>query len=175
MDDWRIAGELALRLGSDFDLEHVDEVTDEIAVTAPAFAGATAEVLRQARDGVVLPVAEHRDEIVWRRGALTILAEDGSGASWEPIRANGAAAAEASSARPDGALLSDATSVAGASTPDATDSSAESGTAPEAPAETAAAAEAVTTATAPVRSIVWDRQVRFHRRSRTATRTLCVS
>ena len=31
MDDWRIAAELALRLGADFDLETVDEVTDEIA------------------------------------------------------------------------------------------------------------------------------------------------
>ena len=91
MDDWRIAAELALRLGSDFDLEQVDEVTDEIAKVAPAFAGATAELLRQARDGVVLPVAEHRSEIVLRAGALTILADDGSGASWEPIRAAGAA------------------------------------------------------------------------------------
>jgi NADH-quinone oxidoreductase subunit G len=89
MDDWRIASELALRLGSDFDLEHADEVTDELASVGPAFSGATAEVLRFARDGVVLPVAEHRDEIVWRRGGLTILADDGSGASWEPIRAAG--------------------------------------------------------------------------------------
>jgi NADH-quinone oxidoreductase subunit G len=89
MDDWRIAAELALRLGSDFDLEQIDEVTDEIARVAPAFAGATAELLRRARDGVVLPVAEHRSEIVLRAGDLTILADDGPGASWEPIRAAG--------------------------------------------------------------------------------------
>jgi NADH-quinone oxidoreductase subunit G len=133
MDDWRIAGELALRLGSDFDLEQVDEVTEEIAATAPAFAGATAAVLRRARDGVVLPVAEHRDEIVWRGGALTILAEDGSGASWEPIRAGAAGS------------------------PDPSESVAETGTAPEAPAETAIAAETVTAAAAPPRPIVWDR------------------
>ena len=89
MDDWRIAAELALRLGADFDLEQVDEVTDEIATVAPAFAGATSELLRRARDGVVLPVSEHRSEIVLRRSSLTILADDGSGASWEPIRAAG--------------------------------------------------------------------------------------
>jgi predicted molibdopterin-dependent oxidoreductase YjgC len=87
MDDWRIAAELALRLGSDFDLEQVEEVTDEIAKVAPAFAGATTELLRRARDGVVLPVAEHASEIVRRAGGLTILADDGPGASWEPIRA----------------------------------------------------------------------------------------
>ena len=36
MDDWRIAVELAFRLGADFDLATVDEVTDEIARVAPA-------------------------------------------------------------------------------------------------------------------------------------------
>jgi anaerobic selenocysteine-containing dehydrogenase len=82
---------------------------------------------------VVLPVAEHRDEIVWRGGALTILAEDGSGSSWEPIRAGAA------------------------SSPDLNDTTAETGTAPEAPAETAVAAETVTAAPAPPRSLVWDR------------------
>jgi NADH-quinone oxidoreductase subunit G len=89
MDDWRIAAELALRLGSDFDLEHIDEVTDEIAKVAPAFDGVTADLLRRARDGVVLPLSEHRSEIVRRAGGLTILADDGPGASWEPIRAPG--------------------------------------------------------------------------------------
>jgi NADH-quinone oxidoreductase subunit G len=92
MDDWRIAAELALRLGSDFDLEQVDEVTDEITKVAPAFAGASAELLREARDGVVLPVAGHSSEIVLRVSGLTILADDGPGASWEPIRAAGVAA-----------------------------------------------------------------------------------
>ena len=57
MDDWRIAGELALRLGADFDLATVDEVTDEIARVAPALAGVDAALLRRARDGVVLPLA----------------------------------------------------------------------------------------------------------------------
>jgi predicted molibdopterin-dependent oxidoreductase YjgC len=100
MDDWRIAAELALRLGSDFDLEHVDEVTDEIARVAPAFAGADAELLRRARDGVVLPVSEHRSEIVLRAGGLTILADDGPGASWEPIRATGEPEAEVQEVAP---------------------------------------------------------------------------
>ena len=93
MDEWRIAGELAARLGADFDLEAVDEVTDEIARLAPAHHGATAALLRHARDGAVLPLAEHLGEVVWRRGAMTIQAEDGSGTSWDPIRVGGEAAA----------------------------------------------------------------------------------
>ena len=84
LDDWRIASELALRLGVDFDFELVDEVTDEIGRVAPAWRGASAAVVRQARDGVVLPVAEHRDEIVWRRGGLSLDADDA--VSWEPIK-----------------------------------------------------------------------------------------
>ncbi|MFO7592051.1 MAG: NADH-quinone oxidoreductase subunit NuoG [Acidimicrobiia bacterium] len=78
MEAWRIAGELAARLGTDFDLETVEEVQDEIARVAPAFAGVDARLLRRARDGVVLPLAEHADEIVF--GAVA-----GAGVSWEPI------------------------------------------------------------------------------------------
>jgi anaerobic selenocysteine-containing dehydrogenase len=58
MEDWRIAGELALRLGVDFDLEAVDEVTDEIARLAPAHFGADAALLRGAADGAVIPLGE---------------------------------------------------------------------------------------------------------------------
>jgi NADH-quinone oxidoreductase subunit G len=58
MEDWRVAAELAARLGSDFDLEAVDEVTDEIAGFAPAYRGADAALLRRALDGVVVPVGE---------------------------------------------------------------------------------------------------------------------
>jgi NADH-quinone oxidoreductase subunit G len=58
MEDWRVAAELALRLGSDFDLEAVDEVTDEIAGLASAYLGADAALLRRALDGVVVPVGE---------------------------------------------------------------------------------------------------------------------
>src|SRR5581483_4450028 len=86
MDDWRIAGELALRLGDDFDLEFVDEVTDEIARLAPAHAGATSALLRRARDGVLLPVRAHIDEVALRTRDLNIMAEDGSAVSWDPIR-----------------------------------------------------------------------------------------
>jgi NADH-quinone oxidoreductase subunit G len=92
MDDWRIAGELALRLGRDFDFATVDEVTDELARIAPAFAGVDSALLARARDGVVLPLADHRDEVVLRTRALSILAEDGSGTSWDPIKVDGEAA-----------------------------------------------------------------------------------
>ncbi len=94
MDDWRIAGELALRLGTDFDLATVDEVTDELARVAPAFAGVDCDLLRQARDGVVLPLSEHGEEIVLRTRGLSILADDGSGASWDPIKVEGEALAD---------------------------------------------------------------------------------
>ena len=89
MDDWRIAAELALRLGRDLDLATVDEVTDEIARVAPALAGVTADAVMRARDGIVVPMAEHLDEIVVRTGDLSILADDGSGTSWDPIKAEG--------------------------------------------------------------------------------------
>jgi NADH-quinone oxidoreductase subunit G len=79
MEGWRIAAELAARLGTDFDLESADEVQDEIARVAPAFAGVDASLLRRARDGVVLPLAEHADEITFGPGRPS------AGVSWEPI------------------------------------------------------------------------------------------
>jgi NADH-quinone oxidoreductase subunit G len=91
MDDWRIASELALRLGHDRDLATVDEVADEMANVSPAHLGATAALLRRARDGVVLPLRDHLDEVVVRTGELSILAEDGSSASWDPIKVEGVA------------------------------------------------------------------------------------
>jgi NADH-quinone oxidoreductase subunit G len=81
MSDWRVAAELALRFGVDFDLETVTEVQDEIARLAPAFAGVDARLLRRARDGVVLPLGEHAEELVLDTGALPL-----TDASWEPIR-----------------------------------------------------------------------------------------
>ncbi len=80
MPDWRIAAELALRLREDFDLATAEEVQDEIARVAPAFAGVDAALLRRARDGAVLPIAEHADELVLGRLSIPITA-----ASWEPI------------------------------------------------------------------------------------------
>ena len=79
MEGWRIAGELAQRFGVDFDLETVAEVQDEIAKVAPAFAGVDATLLRVARDGVVLPLIVHADEIEFGPAPL------GAGVSWEPI------------------------------------------------------------------------------------------
>jgi NADH-quinone oxidoreductase subunit G len=80
MPDWRIAAELSLRLGHDFDLETVEEVQDEIARVAPAHAGVDAKLLTRARDGVVLPLADHRDELVLGPVRIPVTA-----ASWEPI------------------------------------------------------------------------------------------
>ena len=79
MEAWRIAGELAVRFGVDFDLETAAEVQDEIARVAPAFAGVDAQLLRTARDGVVLPLADHAHEIELGPAPL------GAGLSWEPI------------------------------------------------------------------------------------------
>jgi NADH-quinone oxidoreductase subunit G len=92
MDDWRIALELALRLDDDIDLATVDEVTDALAAEAPAFAGVDADLLRRARDGAVLPLTEHAKELVLRTRDLTIMSDDGSGTSWDPIKVEGEAA-----------------------------------------------------------------------------------
>jgi NADH-quinone oxidoreductase subunit G len=89
MTDWRIALELARWLGTEIDIATVDELTDELARVAPSFEGVTSALLRRARDGVVLPLRDHHDEIVLRTRALSILAEDGSGASWDPIKVEG--------------------------------------------------------------------------------------
>jgi NADH-quinone oxidoreductase subunit G len=64
MEDWRVAVELALRLGVDFDLEAVDEVTDEIARLAPAHEGANAALLRRAVDGAVIPLGELEEPVL---------------------------------------------------------------------------------------------------------------
>jgi NADH-quinone oxidoreductase subunit G len=80
MDDWRIAGELAVRFGVDFGFDTVDDVQNEIARVAPAFVGVDARLLRRARDGVVVPLVEHASEIVLH-AALGVSA----GVSWEPI------------------------------------------------------------------------------------------
>jgi NADH-quinone oxidoreductase subunit G len=80
MPDWRIAGELALRLGTDLDLEDETELQDEIAAVAPAFAEVDAILVRRARDGVVLPLADHRDELVLEARRIPV-----TDFSWEPI------------------------------------------------------------------------------------------
>ena len=80
LEGWRIAAELAARLGSEWNLETVEEVQDEIARVAPAFIGVDASLLRRARDGVVLPVADHLDELTFGPD------RPAAGQSWEPIR-----------------------------------------------------------------------------------------
>ena len=94
MDDWRIAAELALRLGRDLDLATLDEVTDQIARVAPALAGVSAETMKTARDGVVVPMSAHLDELVLRTRDLSLMSDDGSGTSWDPIKIEGEAPAE---------------------------------------------------------------------------------
>jgi len=94
----RIAGELALRLGDDFDLEFVDEVTEEIARVAPAHIGATPALLRRARDGIVVPLRDHLDEIMVRTRDLNIMSEDGHAVSWDPIRSEAAVPAGSTAA-----------------------------------------------------------------------------
>ena len=89
MDDWRIAAELAARLGTDFGLYSVEEVQEEIARVAPAHQGVTPELLRRARDGAVLPIAEHPDELVFEAPKAFA-----SGPSWEPIAPSTLEAAE---------------------------------------------------------------------------------
>jgi predicted molibdopterin-dependent oxidoreductase YjgC len=85
MESWRIACELAARLGTDFGLETTDEVQDEIARVAPAFAGVDASLIHRARDGIVLPVADHLDELTFAAP------RPGIGVSWEPIRPSSSA------------------------------------------------------------------------------------
>jgi predicted molibdopterin-dependent oxidoreductase YjgC len=80
MEGWRIATELAARLGHDFGFETLEEVQDEIATVAPAFAGVDAALLRRARDGVVLPLAERLDEVTFTPAPAS------AGVSWEPLR-----------------------------------------------------------------------------------------
>jgi NADH-quinone oxidoreductase subunit G len=81
LEGWRIPVELAARLGTDLDLETIEEVQDEIAAVAPAFAGVDADLLRRARDGVVLPLAEHTADVTFGPGGPV------GRPSWEPIPA----------------------------------------------------------------------------------------
>jgi NADH-quinone oxidoreductase subunit G len=90
MSDWRVAAELAMRFGTDFDLETVAEVEDEIARLAPAFTGVDARLLRRARDGVVLPLGDHHGKLVLDAAARPI-----TDVSWEPIRPGTIASEEA--------------------------------------------------------------------------------
>ncbi len=94
MDDWRIAVELALRLGSDFDMLDIDEVRDEISAVASAFRGADAALLATARDGIVLPARDHLDDVVFGPGRP-------AGVSWEPLPSGSDAAPAPVADEPD--------------------------------------------------------------------------
>jgi NADH-quinone oxidoreductase subunit G len=68
MADWRIATELALRFGVDFDLETTEEVTSEIARLAPAYRGVDPDTIRLASEGVVVPMNEHEAVVLGGAG-----------------------------------------------------------------------------------------------------------
>jgi NADH-quinone oxidoreductase subunit G len=80
MPDWRVAAELSARFDHEFDLEAVEEVQDELARLSTAHAGVHSMLIVRARDGVVLPLAEHRDELVLSPRRIPV-----TDASWEPI------------------------------------------------------------------------------------------
>ena len=82
--------ELAYRLGTDFDLATVDEVTDEIARFAPAHLGCDggAAAPRARRRRAAARVSTSTRSCSATRD-LTILAEDGQGTSWDPIKVEG--------------------------------------------------------------------------------------
>jgi len=66
--DWMIAVELAAELGSDLGLASDNDLSDELARTAPAYAGLTQEVLHSdvAHDGILVPLTgneDHRDDV----------------------------------------------------------------------------------------------------------------
>jgi NADH-quinone oxidoreductase subunit G len=66
--DWMIAAELAVALGSDLGLASDNELSDELARTAPAYAGLTQQVLHSdvAHDGILVPLTgneEHRADV----------------------------------------------------------------------------------------------------------------
>ena len=63
-----IAAELAVALGSDLGLASDNDLADELARTAPAYAGLTQEVLHSdvAHDGILVPLTgneDHRDDV----------------------------------------------------------------------------------------------------------------
>jgi NADH-quinone oxidoreductase subunit G len=111
MDDWRIAAELALRFGTDFGLDTVEDVQNEIARVAPAYAGVDALLLGRARDGAVVPIADFPGEIVFHP-----VAGVSADVSWEPIRPTPAIASDPDSDTADSDAV--ATALPDAPSPD---------------------------------------------------------
>jgi len=56
--DWMIAAEIAMRLGKDMGFTSVTEITNEIAAVSGIHAGATADAIEAAADGVLIGEAE---------------------------------------------------------------------------------------------------------------------
>jgi len=58
--DWMIAAELAAALGADLGVASVNDLADEVAAVAPAYAGLTQDVLHSdgAHDGILVPLTD---------------------------------------------------------------------------------------------------------------------
>ena len=90
MDDWRIASELAFRLGTRLRPRDRRRSRRRDGRVAPAQLGRRQRRCCAARaTGSCCPLREHLDELVLRTGDLTIMAEDGQGTSWDPIKVEG--------------------------------------------------------------------------------------
>jgi NADH-quinone oxidoreductase subunit G len=83
--DWMIAAELADLLGSDLGLTSVEQITDEIAAVAPAYAGITARALTSTAgfDGILageaVEAAHHAPPTMGGAEAPEIIAPDNHG------------------------------------------------------------------------------------------------
>ncbi len=107
MPDWRIAAELALRLGADFDLETVEEMQDEIARLAPAYAGVDAKLLAGP------PMAScSRSPTTVMRSCSARSRSRVTAASWEPILPGVAGEETHASAQGSGVVASSGTGAA---------------------------------------------------------------
>ena len=82
-DDWMLAAELSRLLGNDLKVESASQVLAEICAVAPSHAGLTVDVVRGARDGVVVggddrevPVADPTDSgVATEAGQAAVAAE----------------------------------------------------------------------------------------------------
>jgi NADH-quinone oxidoreductase subunit G len=83
--DWMIAAELAERLGADLGLTSVEQITDEIAAVAPAYAGLTCRALTSTAgfDGILageaVETAHHAPPTMGHAEAPEIIAPDNHG------------------------------------------------------------------------------------------------
>jgi predicted molibdopterin-dependent oxidoreductase YjgC len=63
--DWSILDDLSDRMGRPIDLPSVEAIAKEIATEAPAYVGVTWDLLDSQKDGVVVPLAEANQPLVY--------------------------------------------------------------------------------------------------------------